>query len=439
MQYIIDTQNYIAYIYRIATKCTAMKTLNSVVILGLSLLVTTQSEKVPFKGEAILKTEQEPCTQKSVENTPGKWKKDAFVNYSENPGFPSFVKKLEAQEDILHMALGNPVGFDAHCYYWMSENPFTSKKHPSMEINVNFYDYFCDDGTLEVETEYSDGAYITGVSSLRGGNFKIGPKKFKLMGSPIGEIKGYPAFEQDWTGTPSGNGATFTWTVIVSKKGVPLYRYASRKEVLDHIVQVVGTRRPQDIALLEQYFQIRPADVQEAERKKELAYFIGPAKDDAQRKNWTERFNKDYQTDQQKRDEAVAKCNASADKVLANVDKIRARYSAAELEEPAYVYKWLTNYDTGFGEDDFDFALPKNDPEPRPTNIEDKNMGKPFAIQKTKYFDQTLPATTPQYFIVSFSWTAGKAKGFINEKGEKLRNDFFARFDFDKLADMIGK
>jgi len=403
-----------------------MKTFNSVVILGLSLLVTTHSENASFPEDVNLKTEQDPCTDKSAENTPGKWNKDPFVAYAGNPGFPAFVKKLEAQEEILHKALGTPVG------------PFTSKKHPSMEINANFFDYYCDNGKLEVEDEYSDGAHIYGISSLRGGYLILGEKKFQLMGSPIGEIKGYPAFEEDWVGTPGG-GATFTWTVIVSKKGVPLYRYATKKEVLDHIVKVVETRRPQDIALLEQYFQIRPADVQEAERKKELDYFIGPAKDDAQRKKWTERFNNDYQTDQQKRDEAVAKCNASADRVLANAEKLRARYSAAELEEPAYVYQWHIGNNAGFSDDEFDFDLPKNDPEPRPTNIPVKNMGKPFVIQKTKYYDQTLPATVPQYFIVTFSWTAGKSKGFINEKGEKLRDDFFARFDFDKLAEMIGK
>ena len=415
-----------------------MKTLNSVVILGLSLLVTSPVEKSVSSGEVILKTEQEPCTDNSAENTPGKWKKDVFVSYSDNPGFPAFVKKLEVQEDILHKAIGSLPGYDANCYFWMSDNPFTSKKHPVMEINTNFYHYSCENGKLAIETEYSDGAYIKGFSSRRGGENIIGAKRFYLMGSPIGEIKGYPAFEQDWTGTPGG-GATFTWTVIVSKKGVPLYRYATRKEVLDHIVQVVGKKRPQDIALLEQYFQIRPADVQEADRKKELAYFIGPAKDDAQRKNWTERFNKDYQTDQQKREEAVAKCNASADRVLANIEKVRARYNAAGLEEPAYVYNWLTNYNNGFSEENFDFDLPKNDPYPRPTNIPTKNMGKPLAIQIINYFDPNLPATVPQYFTVSYSWTAAKSKGFRNEKFEKLRDDFFARFDFDKLAEMIGK
>lgn len=415
-----------------------MKTFNSFAILGLSFLVIVKADFSTTSREESLITEQDPCTQKSAENTPGKWKKDVFNSIADNPGLPALVKKLEKQEEILHNALGNPVGFDAKCYFWMADNPFTSKKRPVMEVNVNFYHYYCDEGKLDVDTEYSDGAYIVGVSSLRGGKFAIGTKKFQLLGSPIGEIKGYPAFEQDWTGTP-GNAAIFKWTVIVSKKGVPLYRYASRKEVLDHLVQVVEKKRPDDLASLGLIFTIRPSEEQESERKKELAYFIAPAKDDAQRKNWTDRFNKDYRTDQQKLDEAKAKINASADRVIANLTKIRARYTPAELEEPAYVYTWLTNYNTAFYEEDFDFDAPKNDPMPRPTNIGTEMMGKPLAIQKINYFDTNLPATSPQYFTVSFSWMAAKSNGFRNEKFEKLRDDFFARFDFDQLYGMLGK
>ncbi|TAL74971.1 MAG: hypothetical protein EPN88_03555 [Bacteroidetes bacterium] len=415
-----------------------MKVFNSFAILGLSFLVMAPADLSTTSREVYLKSVQEPCTQKSAENAPGKWKKDVFNSIPDNPGLPQLVKKLEMQEEILHKALGNPAGFDAKCYFWIPDNPFTSKKHPVMEVNVNFYLYYCDEGKLGVEKEFSDGAYIVGISSLRSGKFIIGTKKFQLMGSPIGEIRGYPAFEQDWTGTPDG-GATFTWTVIVSKKGIPLYRYATRKELLDHLVQVVEKKRPEDIALIEQYTQIRPSDVQSAEKQKELTSFIAGAKDDAQRKNWTDRFNNDYRTDQQKLEEAKTKCNANADKVKARLELVRARYSPAGLEETAYVYTWLTNYNTAFYEDDFDFDLPKNDPDPRPKNIPTKNMGKPFAIQKKDYFDPNLPATTPQYFIVSYSWTAGKSTGFRSEKFEKLRDDFFARFDFDKLAEMIGK
>jgi hypothetical protein len=58
-------------------------------------------------------------------------------------------------------------------------------------------------------------------------------------------------------------------------------------------------------------------------------------------------------------------------------------------------------------------------------------MGKPLAIYVRDYFDPNLPGTSPQYFTVAFSWTAIKS--------EKLRDDFFARFDFDRLVSLLGK
>jgi hypothetical protein len=414
-----------------------MKIHNSFVILGLSFLVMAPAEISTTSRKAILETQQSPCTQKSAENTPFKWKKEIFNSLPNNPALSPLVAKLDMQAEILHKALGDATGFDAKCYFWVPGNPFSDKNPHVMEVNVNFYPYYCDDGKLEVEKEYSDGIRILGNGS-GGPGFKIGTKTFRLLGSPIGEIRGYPAFEADWTGTPGG-GATFTWTVLVTKKGMPLFRYATRKELLDHLMQVVEKKRPEDIALIEQYTPIRPSDVQVAEKQKELTSFIASAKDDAQRKNWTDRFNRDYRTDQQKLEEAKIKCNANADKVVARLKSVRARYSPAGLEETAYVYKWLTNYNTAFYEEDFDFDLPKNDPFLRPTNIETKNMGKPFAISQKSYFDPNLPGTSPQYFTVDFSWTVGKSTNFRNEKFEKLRDDFFARFDFDKLAEMLGK
>ena len=158
-----------------------MKTINSVAIIGISILLMAPADLSTTSKEITLKTDQEPCTDKSAENTPGKWKKDVFNSIAANPGLPALVIKLEKQEDILHEALDNPVGFDANCYFWLPENPFTSKKRPVMEVNVNFYRYYCDDGKLDVNTKYTDGAQIMGISALRGGNFVIGAKRYTLI------------------------------------------------------------------------------------------------------------------------------------------------------------------------------------------------------------------------------------------------------------------
>lgn len=390
--------------------------------------------------EVIPEIHQIPCTQESAKTTSGKWTLEVH-NYRNSPESPALLKKLEEQAELLRKAIGDPpIGFDAHGAIDFP-TPSNSKFPITISVNSPFYHYYCDNGKLEVADEYSDEAWI--VSNPKGGGpFKIGSKNFRLLGSPIGEIRGYPAFEHDWTGDLTGNCATFTWTVLVTKKGKSPYHYASRKEILEHCFAVVEKQRPVHLAGCD-YMPIRPADVQAAEKQKELASFLLGAKDDATRKTRTDRFNNDYRTDQQLLEECRQKMKAMDDQTFARLELVRDRYSQEELMQTAYVFKWLTNYDNEFTENDFEFDFPKIDPDCRPAdyggNCDPERMGKPFVLLNRDYLDPSLTNTSPQYFSVGIKWTACKANKFHNEAGEKMRDDFFKRFDFDRLADMLGK
>lgn len=418
-----------------------MKKFNLFAIMGLSFFVMSPSEISTSKGDGQDGSQKGPCTTESAKMAPGKWTVAAFNSLPDNPAVPAIVRNLEKEAEILHRALGEPVGFDARGYFRVPGNPFTQKSPQPLEVNVPFYSYYCDEGKVAAEEEYSGGVMIHTNSTWPMGDLKgikIGAKTFRMLGSPIGEIRGYPAFEADWKSNPDG--ANFTWAVLVSKKGMSPFRYATRTEILDHLVQIVEKKHPENQALLDQYTLIRPEEVQAAEKQKELASFLDGARDDATRKSRTERFNKDYRTDQQKLEEMKKKSTGISDKVAANLAAVRARYTPEQLKEPGYVYPWLLNYNTEFNEEDFDFTLPKNDPYCRPADYTNcPNMGKPLAIFKGEYFDRDLPSTSPQYFTVAFSWTAIKADKFRNEESEKLRDEFFARFDFDQLVSLLGK
>jgi hypothetical protein len=417
-----------------------MKKRNLFLILGLSFLTMAPSEMTnPSKDE---KPEiQTPCTDESVKNAQGKWTVDPFKSLPANPALPALINNLEKEADLVHKALGEPAGFDAKCYFWISGDPFAQKTPKQMEVNVPFYHYYCADGKLGVDSEYSDGilVYANSTWPMGGiGGIKLGTKTFRTLGSPIGEINGYPAFEADWTGSPAG--ITFNWIVLVTKKEKPLFRYASKAEILDHLVNIVEKKRPENLADVDKYMLIRPEEVQAEERKKELASFLDGANSDDARKSRTERFNKDYRSDLQKREETKKKISDFADKVAANLATVRARYTPEQLKEPGYVEGWLLNYNTDFGEEDFDFVLPKTDPYCRPNDNKNcPNMGKPLAILQGGYYDTNLPSTSPQYFTVAFKWTAIKSENYRNVKAEKLRDDFFARLDFDQLSALLGK
>jgi len=409
-------------------------------IAGLSFLLISPTENT--SGLLIERpgNEQTPCTVESVKTTPGNWSVDPFTMLPSNPALPALVKNLQKEAELVHKALGGFTGFDAKCYLYVADNPFIKKTPHRLEVNVPFYHYYCDNGKLMVEDEYSDGALVYSNSTwpMGGvGGIKLGTKVCRTLGSPIGNIRGYPAFEADWTGSPAGS--TFTWIVLVTKKEKPLFRYASKAEILDYLVQMAAKSRTENQASIDQYVVIRPESVQTEERKKELASFLDGATSESARQSRTERFNKDYRNDQQKKDDTKKKATEEANKVSANITAVRARYSPEQLNEPGYVQDWLLNNNNGFSDNNFDFVQPKTDPFCRPTDNTGCPMGKPLAIYNSQYFDPALPSTSAQYFTVAFRWTAGKSDKFRNLQGEKLRDEFFARFDFDELAAILGK
>ena len=171
--------------------------------------------------------------------------------------------------------------------------------------------------------------------------------------------------------------------------------------------------------------------MQAAEKEKDLARFLQGAKDDKQRQNWIERFNKDYLTDDQKREAAKRAMIADQDNNAAHLEAVSARYSTEQLKKPAFVTTWLEN-STG----SFDFSPPANTRDcKRAPGCGD--MGKPLAILTRSYMDSSLPSSVPQFFTVTFGWSA--PQNGRDEKFERLRDDFFARFDFDRLVAMLGK
>ena len=155
--------------------------------------------------------------------------------------------------------------------------------------------------------------------------------------------------------------------------------------------------------LVEQLNPIRPPAVQAAEKEKDLARFLQGAKDDKQRQNWIERFNKDYLTDDQKREAAKRAMIADQDNNAAHLEAVSARSNTRDCKRAP-----------GCGD-----------------------MGKPLAILTRSYMDSSLPSSVPQFFTVTFGWSA--PQNGRDEKFERLRDDFFARFDFDRLVAMLGK
>lgn len=398
-----------------AAKNAAITVLTSLMLCGLSVA----DEKIS-------------CTDTSASEAHGRWRPSASANDVEQSSiipkseWPSVKKRTDGYSELLRQALGEFKGYDAVGDRSIAGALF--KDGPAMyRYDIYMYDFFCLNGVLHGYLDkHPDGEYDYGASIVAiqvngvwdmagpGAGYVIGGKNYYLFGTPIGEIRGFPAFE-------AGN----KWVVLVSRPGDFPFIYASRKEVLDELRARNEAERASGLKTADSINAIRPQAVQDKDREKELALFLKGAKDEQQRQKWTERFNNDYRTDEQKR-EAARKKNGIYDKIRARLDAVEARYSPDKLKEPAMVGFSETNF-RAF--EDFDFKPAKQEICGKSPSC-GEHHGMPYAIPNRNYFDPGLPRSTPQFFTVAIEW---------GEDSIKRRDDFLEHFDFDRLVSLLGK
>lgn len=370
------------------------------------------------------------ATDADVQSLPGKRVKRSQAGIEKNATIPEAERplvrqRLEDHAELVRKALGAPVGYDQVLDQGVGGRLF--EKGPAQyETTVYRNCYYCSRGRLFDQEDFCGGIIVAANSSwaMSGpeARFKIGGKNNYVFGSPVGEIRGFPAFQTDFEG-PSHQ---TSWVVLVTRPGKNPLHLATRKEMLDGLKARNEELRKEELDARVKYYPIRPAAEQEKDKAKDLALFLKGAKDDAQRRHWTERFEKDYRTDEQKRDADLSKIGKRYDRIRDRLAQIEARYTPEQLGRTAMTHpNFIARPD-----DDFDF---------RPTHEEKcgkgscgEGHGRPFASPGPDY-DAAAPASKPLFYTVAFTWDRGSDKT-MDSATQKLRDDFFARFDFDALV-----
>ena len=397
-----------------------------IIPMAKSALITVLAS-LAFCGLSVA-AEKNSCTDMSASEAQGRWRsgieKDVDVEQSSiipKAEWSAVKKRTDVYSELLRQSLGEFKGYDAVGHRSVAGALF--KDGPAMyRYDVYMPDFFCLNGVLHgyldkhPDSEYDWGGsvvsiQVNGVWDMAGpeARYVIGEKKYYQFGTPIGEIRGFPVFE-----------AGDKWVVLVSRPGQSPFIYASRKQLLDELHGRNEKARADELKTADKFDPIRPQDEQDKDREKELARFLIGAKDEQMRKKWTERFNNDYRTDEQKHEAHLKKINASYDKARIRLDTVEARYTPKQLEEPAMTDIGVASATM---QDDFDFKPAKQEVCGKSPSCGDHH-GMPYAIPNRNYFDLGLPKSAPQFFTVAIEW---------NKDSVKRRDDFFASFDFDKF------
>lgn len=379
-----------------------------------------------------------PCTDAIAQTTPGRW----IPHYD----LANAVTKIQKQEsynrlDVLHNILlkmfPQPVGVDVRVNRGASKSYFgaTRKYRYTPEDRLdfdylsilpiitssyfaNFTPHYCahtDKGivfTPGAKNENSDGVGIVAnnLSNLAnpptGDDWTINSLPVMMMSSMITEKwKGYEMY-----GDVRLNGRS----LLIHREGMLPFVPVTRKQYLERCVLQTTQLYDKMIGFAMQK-PLRSAEVQEAEKKAKLAKFEKDfGKDPKRLKSAVDYYLSGYKTDQQIRDEEVAKIKKNKETDLKQFTDELERSTREGLLDSAAVIRVMYY--------------------PTPVFETDPKQGNMLITENPDYIRNDLPGYVPQFIVISWKWSPDfwpVHKGY--------ESTFLKDFPIDKIKAMIDK
>ena len=379
------------------------------------------------------------CTPDNVHTLTGAWARiadetggasDYGLTRAELAGI---LKRMDGYAALFDKALLPLRGYTGHWHKLISAVPFVEHGPVAQDISGVVDSLSCKAGKLVPISDAGNPRIEVNSlwTSLGKASFEIDGKQAYLLGFPLGALRGYPLIEPPYESDFGGDVHRLTWTVLVTASGRLPFHYVTRREYLTFARSAIAAAKVKDAAMWRTSLKVRPAAEQAAEKQHELEK-IDREPNVNRREHQRARYLSEYRTDEQKRDEAVRKSGENHDAQLARIAAIEAFYTPAQLDEPAIVNRpdpseidarWAFSTDL------------KTDRNHVCTSA--CGHGQQLVVIDDRYVDRKVSRAAPQVFEVDFTWLAGVKEGYRNPVAEKLRDDFFARFDFDALAAML--
>lgn len=357
------------------------------------------------------------CNQEELSKRPGKWKEKP----RQGSLYDVTAKEVAAETLVLNQVdkmirTGyHPVGTVAHVIKTYGYVPGTGANWIAdpFYYYIPLQKYTCINGK-----EYTDGGAVIDVTSTLFvyANSMDWAAPITAADLPADNKNGYVPLadmpvQKDglyYFDLKKEPGAGFE-AVLITKDGKLPYKYVTRKEFLQ--IRKGQLERQRNIHLEDaiKKSKIRPAAEQEAAKQKEIA--------DLKAGNYTQpyidRYLKDYKTDEQKRDAAIARSNRYYDTPLELISKLLSGSSDADLNQPAII-KSMDAFDTfsGFVSDKEGMCLIK---------------------PNRDYYTKNLPRSAPQFFTVFFRWDDN------DPVYKQAMADIRKSINFQTLKNMLGE
>ncbi len=340
---------------------------------------------------------------------------------------PDFIARPRGMQIGYYRAVGSP-----------TPGTSTLDKQPyPLHVEAMIFSFGCAGGKVTRRWTDADAGLSIDTNSLfdileHTGMTLDGRKVYKLH-LDLGEHRGHRLFMPPVT--QPLDASRVQRSVLVAREGRLPFAHVSRKQVLDYLRAQVESASKVETERAASTVTIRPREEQEAEKERRIAEIQSYAISDSAKKARIERLLADHKTDEQRRDEAVARQSGLFAARLKRLDTIQSGYTAAQFQEPAVVPGPSDVSYSVLDRDDWNFVSPAVDLSvdcyPR------CRYGQYLVTLDDGYYDPSLPRSAPQVFVVTLGWRDDPKS--VRPSKARLRDESLALFDFAALEAMLRK
>jgi hypothetical protein len=359
---------------------------------------------------------QETCNDEIIMAVKGKWTKRSDANMK--PGNQAqVISRIDKMQQLLQAAYPEPKGIEAAWYRSMGGyNSPVSSNAESYTLNASFKTYYCNSNVkkmlLGTETRNWFYMWVNKFSwfAEKDNNFLIENKPVYLLTRKLGELSGLPLYAGN-DNSVSNTGTAFSKTVLISRPGQLPYTPVSRKQ---YLLVLLKNKEDWQNKYVESLLKnpVR-SDVEEAASKKQQLEKVANQEQNEQTKEKAKaNFLRGYKTAKQRQQDDISRAKEVYQRDIKTAKDYLTNTTEEELAKPAYMEN--TSYAGSF----LKFAK--------------ENEGRMLVQVNNSYFNNKLPAHTPQFLVVYWSWNT-----------EKPSLDFTSHiensFNFKTLQAMLDK
>lgn len=359
---------------------------------------------------------QEPCNDEIIMAVKGKWVKRPDANMKAG-NQAQVISRIDKMQQLLQAAYPEPNGIEAAWYrsmggYYSSVNNSST----AYDLSALFKTYYCNTNLKKLLLGSETGNWFDvwankfGWFAQEDDKFLVENKPVYLLTKKMGELNGFPLYAGNDNST-SNTGTKFSKTILISRPGQLPYTPVSRKQYL-----LVSLKNKEDgqKSYLESLLKMPVwSDAEEEAYKQQQLERVAKQERNEQRKEKAKaNFLRGYKTAKQRQQEDIARVEKVYQQDIKAAQDYLTNTADEELAKPAYMQN--TSYASSF----LKFANEKE--------------GLMMVQVNSHYFNNQLPAHSPQFLVVYWSWNTEKPS---LDFASQIENNF----NFKALQAMLDK